>query len=95
MALSMARSGQGAEQTIVIRPDRITADVVITPRFLVIPRRRAKGVHYAFEVVLVLQADVLLDQGKPRRPALSNFGDRHGGVRPFFSSDRAVAATPD
>jgi hypothetical protein len=53
--------GQGAEQTIVIRPDRITADVMITPRLLVIARGRAKGAHYTLEVVLVLQADVLFD----------------------------------
>jgi len=53
--------GHGAEQSIVIRAHRFTTDVMIIPRLLIIARRRAKGAHYAIEVVLVLQADVFLD----------------------------------
>jgi hypothetical protein len=34
--------GHAAEQTIIIRPDRITADVMITPRLLIMSLQRTK-----------------------------------------------------
>jgi hypothetical protein len=40
---------------------------MVGPRLVVIPRIGAEGPHHASEIVVILTADVLIDERKPGR----------------------------
>jgi hypothetical protein len=54
---------KGVHELLVELADSVAAFVVLVPGLVVVIGRVAEGLEDAFEVVFVLQADVLLDQG--------------------------------
>jgi nitrite reductase/ring-hydroxylating ferredoxin subunit len=66
--------GQGVHQLLVELPNSIAARVVLAPGLIVVARTFTEGAENAFEIVVVLEADVLLDEGDASRPPVYRMG---------------------
>ena len=59
--------GQRFHQLLVERADSTTTFIVFVPGLVIMPRGVAKGIEHTFQVVLVLQPDMLVDDRNASR----------------------------